>query len=260
MKKIIIIALILGFFGQQAWSQTLIDTKKVPEKVVKKFTSKNRGVKSIKWYIYDLEHDYLVKYTSNGLEAQIRYDKTGKVISSKKEVELKSLNSKIADDLRKNHKDKKVIKAYLIVKGRKDKYYSVILHKSQGRKKPPLVYDAQYTFNGAYLTLYEPEPEIEKEAEYKADKYEEDMDGDTSELDDVEYDQKIKKNDLPSPVTSYLKERYDIEYKFKDIRIKKNKRYGEYYYIELKKQGEKKKYIFYFDMYGKLIKSKVENL
>jgi hypothetical protein len=260
MKKIVIIALLIGFFGQYGWGQTLIDTKKVPAKVIKKFETKNRGVKEVKWYIFDLEHDYLVKYLSNSLECQIRYDKLGKEISSKKEVELKSLNSKIADDLRKNHKDKKVYKAYLIVKGRKDKYYSVILHKSQGRKKPPLVYDAQYTINGSYLTLYEPEIELEEEEEYKADKYEESMDEDTEDLESVEYDQKIKKDDLPSSVVKYLKKRYDIEYKYKDIRIKKNKKYGEYYYIELKKQGEKKKYIYYFDMYGKMIKEKVVNL
>lgn len=254
MKKFFIFLLFVGFVSQYAYSQKLIDTKKVPAIVTKRFDKSYRNAKEAKWFIMELEHNYLVKFLDNTMEVEVLFNKDGKELSSKTQVPLSKLNSKISEDLRKNHRDKKVDKAYLIEKGRREKYYSVILLKSQGRKKAPLVYDAQYNFNGSYLTLYEPELEPIEDEEVEADKYEEKMSEETEELEGSYTEQKISKSDLPSPAINYLEDHFDLSYRYKEVYAKHNKKYGDYYYVVLKKQGEKKKYVHYFDMYGKLIK------
>jgi hypothetical protein len=253
--------MLIGFFSNNSYCQTLIDVKKVPEAITKKFTKKYKTPQETKWFVIDPQKDYLVKFLNNGLDAEIKYDKLGKEIASKMQIEISKLNTKIADDIRKNHSDKKIDKAYLIISGPTQKYYSVILHKSQSRKKPPLVYDAQYNFQGVVITVYEPTIEEEKVEEDTQDKYGEKVDKELSDLEEVEYDKSIKKDDLPSPAIDYLKERHDlIDYRFKEVRIRENKTYGEHYYVELKKQGEKKLFIYNFDIYGKMLSEEVQDL
>jgi hypothetical protein len=242
-----------------SYAQKLIDTKKVPEIVTKRFDKKYRSAEEVKWFMIELEHDYEVKFLDGGLECIVRYDKTGKELNSKMEVELGSIHSRIADELRANHRDKEVEKVYLITKGR-EKYYSIFMTKSQGRKKEPLHYEIQYTSTGGYITIYEPEIKLGVKKEIEPDKYEEVMENEIEDIDVVDYNQDIKKDDLPSPAVNYLKERYDIEYRFKEIKIKSSKKLGEHYYVVLKKQGEKKQYIYYFDIYGEMIKEVVEEL
>jgi hypothetical protein len=254
--KITVLLLLIGLFSQIGISQTLLDTKKVPANVIKKFSKKHRDVTEVKWYLY--EHNYMVKCLDKGLQSEIVYSSVGKELFSKSEVEIGSLNSKIADDLRANHKDKKIIAAYLYANGPRDKYYSVILHKSQGRKKPPLEYEAQYTFTGAYLTLYEPEINMDGPEEVKDDKYDKEMDSEVDDFEDTVDDQKIKKGDLPSPIIQYVKDNFEYEYRYKEIWIKNNAKYGDFYYIVLKKQGEKKKFKLYFDTFGKFLNKEVE--
>lgn len=256
MKKLILFLFLIGFTAQFSTAQKLINAKKVPAIVIRHFEKKYRHAEKPKWYILEKEHNYLVKFYIGKLRAEVTYTNAGRQIHSKMEVFISKLNSRIANDIHKNHRDKKVKEAFLIVNSPRDKYYSVILTKSQGRKKPPLVYEAQYNFNGSYLTLYEPEIKDDPKADKGPDKYEKEMDKETQELEGGYQDQKIGKNDLPSPVISYLKKHYGIEYHYKEIFAKHNNKYGDYYYVVLKKQGEKVKHLFYFDMYGKLIKTK----
>jgi len=256
MKQFTLLLVIISFFFLNGNSQKLIDTKKVPATIIKKFNKKHRDVKEVKWFTF--EHNYMVKCLDRGMEAEIVYSPAAKELNSKTEVEIGSLNSKIADDLRANHKDKKVVAAYLYVNGPRDKYYSVLMEKSQGRKKEPLKYEAQYTFTGAYLTLYEPEIVIEEEKAVKDDRYEEKMNEEVDDFDATAEDQKLKKGDLPAPIIQYIKDNYEYEYRYKEIWVKTNDKYGDYYYIVLKKQGIKKKYHLYFDTFGKFIKEKVE--
>ncbi len=256
MKNTVLIILLIGLFSQIGISQTLVDTKKVPANIIKKFNKKHRDVKEVKWYLY--EHNYMVKCLERDLKTEIVYSSVAKELFSKSEVEIGSLNSKIADDLRANHKYKKIITAYLYVNGPRDKYYSVILHKSQGRKKAPLEYEAQYTFTGAYLTLYEPEIKLEGEKEIKDDKYDMAMDSEVDDFEDSVDDQKVKKGDLPSPIIQYVKDNFEYEYRYKEIWIKNNAKLGDFYYLVLKKQGEKKKFKLYFDTFGKFLKREVE--
>jgi hypothetical protein len=151
-----IFVLLLLFIGTSTFAQKLIDTKKVPSEVQRSFKRKASKAKEIKWFQVS-KQIYLVKYKMGEWPAEAEFNREGTMLSLKQEIDPAKLPGKIQNELRQKHRDKKVFKAFNITKGRKDKYYSIILHKKQGRKKPPLVYEAQYSLAGKFITLWEPE-------------------------------------------------------------------------------------------------------
>ncbi len=258
MKNLLLL-FIAFFFTVSLWAQKAIDTKKVPAATQKAFKRKNSRSTDVKWFEDRDKRLYTVNFKENGSPAEVIITYDNKIIEKKSDVEYKMLPSKIRENLKKAYKKLKFHKAKLIVKGRKDKYYSIIMHESQGRKKAPKIWEIQYTIQGKLLTVYEPEEEIVEE-EYEADRYEQHLDAETGELQGKVRDEKVSKKELPTGITSYMKKHYDYEYKYKEILLKSNSKYGQYYYIVMKKQGEKVKYVHYFDTMGKLIKVKEVSL
>lgn len=258
MKHLMIVLLLLAFFSQGIIAQKLIKGKNVPKLVKDRFDRTFKKAESVKWFEDD--NAFVVKFLERGNKCEATIDRTGKIVMTKKAIPLKQLSSKIADDLRKNHKKLDPQEAYYIEKGRREKYYSIILHKSQGRKKPPLVYEIQYDKQSRFLTIYEPEMKEEEPEDNKDEKFLDDLDEDLSDLEeDVDYDKKLNKKDLPGPAVAYLDKKFDIEYRYKVIKLQKNKKYGEHYYVERKKQGDDVRYLFWFDTKGKLLKEKTKN-
>jgi len=251
--KTFILLFVAFFFSMGLWAQKAIDTKKVPSATQKAFKRKNSRSTDVKWFEDRDNRLYHVKFKENGSPAEVIITYDNKIIEKKTDVAYKMLPSKIRENLKKDYKKLKFHKATLIVKGRKDKYYSIIMHESQGRKKAPKVWEIQYTLQGKLLTVYEPEEEIVEE-EYQADRYEETLDAEATELQGKVRDEKVSKKELPTGITSYMEKHYDYEYRYKEILLKTNAKYGQYYYIVMKKQGEKVKYVHYFDTMGKLIK------
>jgi hypothetical protein len=256
-----IFVLLLLFIGTSTFAQKLIDTKKVPSEVQRSFKRKASKAKEIKWFQVS-KQIYLVKYKMGEWPAEAEFNREGTMLSLKQEIDPAKLPGKIQNELRQKHRDKKVFKAFNITKGRKDKYYSIILHKKQGRKKPPLVYEAQYSLAGKFITLWEPEVKNPQQATgpVRKTKFDEDVEEDVDELKERVRDEKISRKDLPSAAGKYLDDNFDYEYKAKEVLIKNNKKYGQYYYVVMKKQGEKKEHILYFDYKGNLLKKKVVDL
>lgn len=254
--KVLLLAFLL--IGATAFSQKLIDTKKVPDNVQRTLKKKASRATEIKWFKEG--KNYIAKYKMQDQASEAHIDWEGKLTLLKTKVDPRKLPKSIQSDLAKRHKKKKIYEAYSIVKSRKDKYYSIILHESQGRKKEPKVYEVQYTLQGKYITTYEPEIEIGKEESTGPTKFDKDVDKDMDKLKERVRDEEIKRSDLPSKIETYLQENFDYEYVAKEIFIKSNTKYGQYYYVVMKKQGEKKKFIHYFDLKGNLIKKRVEKL
>jgi len=254
--KILLLAFLM--IGITSFGQKLIDTKKVPDVVQRTLKKKASRATDIKWFKDG--HDYIAKYKLNDQPSEAHINMEGVLTMMKTKVDPKKLPSTVQKDLSQRHKKKKIYEVYLIVKSRRDKYYSIILHKSQGRKKPPLVYEVQYTLQGKYITTYEPDIEIAEEETTGPTKFDKDVDEDMDKLKEKVRDEKVKRKDLPSKIEAYLKANFDHEYIAKEIYIKSNTKYGQYYYIVMKKQGEKKKYIHFFDLEGNLIKKRVESL
>jgi len=254
-KLLVIAFLILGIVGN---GQKLIDEKKVPENVQRTFKKKAARATDVKWFQEGKE--FTAKYSMNNLPAEISIGTDGTINMMKSAVEYKKLPTSIQKDLSENHKDKRFSEANLIVMGKKEKYYSIILHKKQGRKEPVLVYEAQYTMQGKLITVFEPvvKEEVEKTAE--PTKFDKNVDKDIDKIKEKVANEKVNRKDLPSRIEEYLSANFDYEYKAKIIETRTNDKYGQYYYIVMKKQGEKKKFIHYFDLEGNLLESSEEAL
>ena len=258
MKNILIL-LVLFFFSFSLFSQKLIDTKKVPTNVQKAFKRKNSRATDIKWFENSDQRLYNVKFKENGANALVVINYDAVILEKQIDVEYKRLSSKIRENLKEDYKKLKYSSAKMIYKGRKDKYYSIIMHESQGRKKAPKIWEIQYTIQGTFLTVYEP-PIEDTEDEMVNDRYDERMDAEAMELQGSVQDEKVDKKELPTAITKYMEKHYDNEYRYKEILLKSNSKYGQHYYIVMKKQGEKKKFVHYFDTNGKLLKLKEVDL
>ena len=259
MKYLFLFVLFLAFFVPESISQTLIKEKAVPETVKRRFDQKYRTAKEIKWFENEKERTYTAKFLEKGTATMAILDLTGKVIESQKNVELDKLNNKISTNLRDEYRHLEPIKATLIERGRRDKYFSIILHENMGRKKEPLVYEIQYNFQGEFITIYEPDVEEEIEEE-KRDKYDESLEEDMDEMSAIKYNIDVKKSDLPSKVTKYLRNKYDLDYRYNAIKLNKDDEFGPHYYVEMKKLGEGNIHVFWFNINGKLLKQKTEDL
>ena len=240
----------VSLFGQKA-----IETKKVPKTTQKAFQRKNSRSTDVKWFDYRDKRLYKVTFKENGAAGEVIITYENVILEKKTNVEYKMLPAKIRENLKEDYKKLKFGKATLIIKGRKDKYYSIIMHESQGRKKAPKIWEIQYTIQGKLLTVYEPEIVYEEE-ELVNDKYEDNLEAEAEELQGRMRDEKVSKKELPTGITNYMKKHYDYEYKYKEILLRSNTKYGQYYYIVMKKQGEKRQFDHYFDTMGKLIKVK----
>jgi len=256
--KILLLVFLLAGVATFGQNLKLIDKKKVTAAAQRTLKKKASRATEIKWF--QAGHDYVAKYKINDMPAEAHITYEGKLTLLKTKVDPKKLPTAVQKDLGQRHKKKKIYEAYMVVKSKRDKYYSVILHKKQGRKKPPLVYEVQYTLQGKYITTYEPEIEETAPEETGPTKFEKDVDEDIDELRENARDEKVKRKDLPTKIEEYLTNNFNYEYRAKEILLKSNTKYGQYYYIVMKKQGEKKEYILLFDMYGKLLKKKVKNL
>jgi len=252
MKNLLIL-FVLFFMSVSIYGQKLVDTKKVPADVQKAFKRKNSRATEIKWLEDRDKRQYTVKFKENGSDAKaiITYDRI--ILEKRVDVEYKKLPQKIRDELKKNYKKLKFVSAESVLKGRKDKFFSIIMNESQGRKKEPKVWEIEYTLQGKFLTVYEPELVITEE-ELVNDKFDTKMDEEADDLQGRVRDEAVDKKDLPTAISKYIGKHYDYEYRYKEILLKSNTKYGQYYYIVMKKQGEKKEFVHYFDTTGKLLK------
>lgn len=244
---LIICALALSL-GMNA--QKLIKQEDVPRDVVKRFEKKFRGASKVKWFKVE-KVNYLVKFEMNENEGEAHLDKMGVITGSKLEVDADKLPSRAYQYLKDEHKRKKVHRVYSVTEGRKDQYFSVILHESQGRKKSPLVYEVQFDRAGKYLTTFTPNVEDEVAVEER-DRFIERVSDE--QVEDVSDEMEVRKKDLPSDVLNYLDTHYDYEYREKEIKLITTKEMGQVYYVVMKKQGEKVDHVHYFSLEGKLLK------
>jgi hypothetical protein len=257
MKRLIIILNIL-IISLTVFSQTLIEIEKVPKPVVDAFKKKATKSQEIKWF--KVKEGFMVKYTFSGQEEEAVYTKTGEVVKTKVKVDPEKLPKVILDDLDANHSKKEIDEAFLVTEGKKDKYYSIILHEQKKKKEAPLVFEIQYTVQGKLITIYEPD---EIYADTDDDEYEDDdntakIENEAETLSTEVNGEKVKSKDLPSSIQEYMKKSYSYEYKYKVCQIIQHEKYNECYYIIMKKQGEKKQFVHYFDTNGNLLEVKEE--
>lgn len=253
-KKLLLILFLIGAVA--SYGQKLIDEKNVPKEIISVFKKKMPGSTEAKWFQKD--QIFTVKYMSKEYPGEAQFTREGVILMTKLGIDPETLPASVQTDLAKTQKGKRIHEAFLITKGKKEKYYSIILHEKQGRKQEPLVYEAHYTMQGKLITIYEPQIEEEtvEDQEEKPSKFSKEVDEEVEELKEKVKDEKISRKDLPSEAESYLTENFDHEYRAKEILVKSNSEYGQYYEVIMKKQGEKIEHILLFDYKGNLLKRK----
>lgn len=232
-------------------AQKLIKADEVPYEVVKRFEKKFRGAKQVKWFKVE-RVNYLVKFNMGEYKGEANIDRNAVMTKSKVEIAPERLPNRAYTYLKENHRRKKIENVYSWTEGRKDQYFVVVLHESQGRKAAPLVYEVQFDRSGGYLTIFT--PDVADKEEEDDDRFIERIENEEEEA--ISEDMVIRKKDLPTGVIDYLGDNYNYEYKEKEIVLKTTKKYGQVYYIVMKKQGERINHVHYFNLEGKLLQKK----
>jgi hypothetical protein len=256
IKILLLLIVIVGLSVFESTAQTLIKEEDVPENVRFTFERRYKRAEKVKWFKVD-KRNFIVKYESADGEAEVHIDRDGVISLTKTKVDETQIPSRALDYLRENHRRLRVHKVYFIERGRRDRFYQVFLHESQGRKKPPKVYEVQFDNSGRYITTFYPEYEPEEE-ELEPTEFAEEIDEDLDELQEVEEELDVSIKEIPSKASIYLKENFDYEYSDKICRIINHEEHGRVYYIVMKKQGEKVSYAHYFDLKGNLIEKFTE--
>lgn len=252
MKKIIFMLSLL-IFSISVFSQTLMEEAKVPKPVKEAFKKKAAKATEVKWY--KVKEGFMVKCIFAGQEEETTFTKAGEIVKYKVKMDAEKLPKIILEDLKAKHKKKEIVEVYIVSEGKKEKYYSIILHEKEKKKDEPKVYEILYSDRGKFITIYEPEEEVvtTEEEEVKEDKTDVKIEEEAENLAGEVDGEKVKPKDLPTPILEYMKTTYSYEYQYKVCQIVQHETHGESYYIIMKKQGEKKQFVHYFDTNGKLL-------
>lgn len=250
--------LVFVLFGFYCSAQVLIEATKVPKPVQEAFKKRASKSTQIKWF--KVKEGFLVKYTFGGETEETLFDKMGEQLKDKVSFNIEKLPKIIVDDIDQNQKKKEIYEAYVVTEGRKDKYYCIILHEQKKRKEEPVVFEIQYTMQGKMITIYEPLAEVEEVApvDEEPNKSEIKLEAEAEQLAENAVGDKVKIKDLPTEITDYISANYDYNYSYKESKIIEHQTYGEVYCIIMKRQGEKKQYVHYFDVKGKLLEKTEE--
>lgn len=234
-------------------AQELIKEEDVPENVKRSFERRNKRATQIKWFKVD-KKNYLVKFNGRYGKSEVSIDRDGVIDQTVSESSEDDLPSRAFEYLRENHRRKKIHEVNYVQRGRKDRFYKVILHERQGRKKPPKVYEVQFDHSGRYITTFLPEPEDDAPEDIGKTDFMEDIDEDLEELSEKEEEIEVDIKEIPTPASEYIDKNYNYEYSPQVCKIITSEEFGRVYYIVMKKQGDKTRHVHYFDLKGKLLK------
>lgn len=260
--KSFILFLALVSLTLSGFTQTLIDEEKVPLTIKDAYKRKFAKQKpaEIRWFMIKKNEIYNVKHKIAGLEEEITFDKLGEITYMKQTLDPEKLPKNILEDISSNHKKKEISEAFLITESKKDKYYAIILLEEVKGKDEPVKYEIQYSTQGKFITIYEPEiadndQTKSNDEEVEKDKKTQKLEEEAETLAESADGEKVAPKDLPTAIQEYMKKNFSYEYRYKVCKIVEEEKYGECYYIIMKKQGEKKQFIHYFDTKGNLLEN-----
>ncbi|MCF8296856.1 MAG: hypothetical protein K9J13_04855 [Saprospiraceae bacterium] len=229
----------------------IIPESKVTEIVVTTFHRRHSKATNVYWQ--KKSFDFLVKYKIDGLDGQALYDRDGTLLSQREDKSTENIHPVIQRYLDENYGSYIVKKVEFIQEGRKDKFYSVFIYDKKSKEDNPPITEVQFTEGGRYLTVYEPDLEYEEGEDIWADEdFAELADEESENLKDVK-EQEISKKELPSVALDYLNENFDKDWNWKKIMIVNHKKYGNAYYVLMKREGQKLSVEHYFDINGELL-------
>lgn len=208
----------------------------VPDVVLESFERRNRNAGQTIW-TRDGEN-YVVTYTNRyKKEVEKYYTEEGELIKTVQKEDLDEIRSSMLEYIDDNYGKYRPYEAYYVEKGRRDRYYKILMHHKKADDPPET--EIQFDQSGNFITifnLYIPEDEDKEEEEIDED-FAEELDEDADELAQRVNEKEVKKKELPTSALKYINDNYPYPFRMKKAQLKNSSR-GPIYDVKMKQQGE----------------------
>jgi hypothetical protein len=208
----------------------------VPEAVLESFERRNRNVGQTIW-TKDGDR-YVVTYTNRyKKEVEKFYSEEGELIKTKQKEDLDDIRPSMLEYIDDNYRKYKPYEAYYVEKGRRDRYYSILMHHKKADDPPET--EIQFDQSGNFITvfnLYIPEEDEDEEEKIDED-FAEELDEDAQELSQRVDEKEVKKKELPTSALKYIEDNYPYPFRMKKAELRNSSR-GPIYVVKMKEQGE----------------------
>ncbi len=239
------------------FSQDTLRTSEVPDLVVNNFERRNRGADNMVWFKED-DH-FLVSYTTPRGDKETKYyDKDGRLQRTVQKLPVEDIRRNMTDYIRSEYRNYRVQRAYFIEEGRRDRYFSIIMHHRHAQDPPET--EIQFDQSGRFLTiinLYIPEEDDKEEEEFDA-AFARQLEQDDLRFSEDLVGQEVRRRELPSQTLQYMDNHYPRPpYRMESAVIDRSPR-GPIYNVIIKIQGEDHHYRLKFLFDGELVSDEKE--
>lgn len=239
------------------FAQDTLRTSEVPDIVVNNFERRNRGVENTVWFKED-DH-FLVSYTTRrGDEETKYYDENGRLQRTVQKVPVSDIRSNMMDYIRSEYRNYRVQRAYFIEDGRRDRYFSIIMHHRHASDPPET--EIQFDQSGRFITivnLYIPEDDDKEEEEFDP-AFARQLEADDLKVTEDLIGQEVRRRELPTKALQHIRDNYPRPpYRMESAIIDRSPR-GPIYNVVLKIQGEDHHFRLKFLFNGELISDEKE--
>ena len=235
-----------------------VDPAKVPDVAKKHFASKNKKASGTEWFLKE-KKKYIVKFSMAGRAAQSVYTKEGVWEESRYDKGEESPHPLIENYLKDNYRSYKIKKVEYVAQP-KDKAFVLQIYDKRSKVSPPPITEITFESNGKFRNVVKPDVtdpadlDAEKRKQEKDKEFMTDVDNKGVRYEDSDnYNDKIDKKELPTPIIQYVKDNYP-EHKIKVTRLISDDKLGNVYLVGVKLEGSKYTTDLYFRLDGTLIR------
>lgn len=232
------------------FSQDTLNTKEVPEEVIMSFERRNRGVENTVWVKED--DMFVVSYENRYGKPEAKYyTEEGELEKTVQTLDVRDIRRNMIEYIDENHRMYDPYAMYYIEKGRRDRYYSIMMHHRKAENPPDT--EIQFDQSGRFISimnLYIPDDKKE-DPEIDPD-FAEQVDSEAYNLSETVDEKEVKKKDLPSNVLDYIETMYPYPFRMQSANLM-NSEDGPVYIIIMKEQGDDFHYKLTFSHDGEIM-------
>ncbi|MCF8332170.1 MAG: hypothetical protein K9H84_06935 [Bacteroidales bacterium] len=231
-------------------AQDTLKTSDLPQDVKRNFERRNRNIDGEVW-LKDSSNFVVTYKTRRGYKESKYYDKSGELLKTVQKQPIEEIRSNMMDYIDKNYRYYEPYEMYFIEKGRRNRYYSILMHHRKADDPP--VTEIQFDQSGRFITIYNLYIPEEEKVEPEIDEdFAEQVDEEAQVLSSTIEERKVKKKNLPSDVLDYIEEAYPYPFRMKSSRLTNSSK-GPLYIIKMKEQGDDFFYKLTFNYSGEII-------
>ena len=211
----------------------------VPASVLANFKAKYSEATKIDWKKEN--ENYIATFVIDEVQTTAEFTANGDWVVTKSHPSSSDIPGFVISYIRTNYREFKIKTIELNKKSNGEIFYYLQV-KREGAGQP--ITELFFTLGGTFIKKIDPEDKkIDKDIEI----------GNEVENNEEIQQGSVNKKELPSPIFTYLKEKYPL-YKVKDAQILKDEDNKSFYKTTIKKDGDKKTLDLNFDLSGKFLK------